>query len=117
MSPRNKWVEAIINELAPDAVRTALEEFLGNKTKEEAYSFFIQHRDDDWYELLPEKAKRAIRRLVPTDISWFDSKWAVEALAEKNPRVASLILGSPDLQGILADKIERLKRRIYEAKL
>lgn len=117
MSPRNKWLEAIINEFAPEVIKSALNESLGSKTKEEAYSFLIQHRDDDWYELLPEKAKRGIRKLVPTDISWFDLKWAIEALAEVNPRVASLILGSPDLQGILADKIERMKKRIYEAKL
>jgi len=117
MSPRNKWVDAIISEFAPDAVQAVLEDLLGKKTAEEAYQFFIQHRDDDWYDLLPEKAKRAIRKLAPTDLSWFDGKWTVETLAKANPRVASLILGSPDLQGILTDKIERLKRRICEAKL
>lgn len=115
MNLKHKFLEAIINEFAPDATKAAFDEFLGKKTKEQAYSFIIQHRDEDWYDLLPERARRAIRRLAPTDLDWFDQKWVIKALAETNPAVASLILSSPELQTILSDKIERLKRRLQNA--
>jgi len=111
LSPRKRWLDAIINEFAPDAVQVVLDELLGSKSVQEAYEFFVQHRDDDWYDLLPSKAQRAIKKLAPINLDWFDTQWTVQAIAKVNPRVASLILGSEELQAILSQKIELLKER------
>jgi len=117
VNPLSKWFNAVIAELAPDAIESILGEWLGNKSPEEVYQFFIQHRNDDWYDLLPGKAKVAIVKLAPIDLDWLDTKWAVGAIAKVNPAVASLIIGSADLQNLLKDKLEGLKRKINEAKL
>lgn|GEM_PF-2323553 len=117
MSLKNKLLDAIVNEFAPDVFKNALNQFLSNKTKEEVYAFLTQHEADDWYDLIPEKGKWAIRKLKPTDLSWCNLEWAVEAVRETNPAVASLILGSPRLQSILNNKLEGLKRRIHETEL
>jgi hypothetical protein len=116
LSLKNRLLDAIVNEFVPDVAKNALNQLLSNKTKEEVYSFLIEHEADDWYDLIPEKAKWAVRRLKPTDLSWCNLKWAIETVRETNPSVASLILSSPRLQSILNDKLERLKERIYEAK-
>jgi len=112
LSPRSRWVEAVIAELAPEAAKKMVGEWLGSKTVKEAYQFLIEHRDDDWYDLLPKKAKTAIKRLAPRDTSWFDTTFVLAAIAEANPKLASLILGSPELKSIVADKVERLRERI-----
>jgi hypothetical protein len=114
---KNRLLEAIVNEFAPEVFKNALNQLLANKTKEEVYAFLTEHETEDWYDLIPEKGKWAIRRLKPTDLSWCNLEWAVEAVRETNPAVASLILSSPRLQSILTDKLEKLKGRIYEAKL
>jgi len=114
---KNKLLDAIVNEFAPDVFKNALNHFLSNKTKEEVYSFLTQHEAEDWYDLIPEKGKWAIKRLKTTDLSWCNLKWALETIRETNPAVASLILSSPRLQAILTDKLEKLKRRINEAQL
>jgi hypothetical protein len=115
LSLKNRLLDAIVNEFAPEVAKSALNDLLSNKTKEEVYSFLCDHDADDWYNLIPEKAKQAIRRIKPTDLSWCNPKWVIETVRETNPAVASLILGSPRLQSILNDKLEKLKRRIHEA--
>lgn len=112
MSLRSKWFNAIMAELAPDAIESILGEWLGDKSPGEAYQFLIQHRNDDWYDLLPQKAKVAIRKLPPIDLDWLDTKWVIQAIAKVNPKVASLIMGSPQLQAIVTDKAQRLRERI-----
>jgi len=114
LSPRNKWLNAIINELAPDVLELALKDWLCDKTPGEAYEFFTQNKDKDWYELLPLKTRRAVEKLAPNDLSWFNTQWAIQAIGRANPKIASLILGSDSLQAILSEKIELLKRNVLK---
>jgi len=109
---KSKWFEAVLNELAPEAARKVIGEWLGSKTPQQAYEFLLEHRDDDWYELFPEKIKRAVKRLAPKDVDWLDLNFVLAAVAEANPKVASLILGSPELRAIVARNVQRLRERI-----
>ena len=116
MSLKNKLLDAVANEFAPDVAKNALNQLLSHKTKEEVYTFLTEHEADDWYDLIPEKGRWAIRRIKPTDLSWCNLKWAIEVVRETNPSVASLILGSPRLQSILNDKLEKLVKSVKEDK-
>ena len=117
MSLTDRLINAIINEVAPDAVASLLDEFLSSKEPKGAYAFLIEHRNDDWYELLPKKAKRAIQKLAPTDLDWLNYRWLVQSVGNTNPAVASLLLSSPELKNIIVDRLETLKRRVYETEV
>jgi hypothetical protein len=99
---------------APQVLKGFMKEYLGQLKFQETVEWIAANKSL-WQEMDPKFRKSLIEfgpKLGPME--WFTTDWTIEAGAQTNPAVASLIMGWPEGYEWLTRQIEDLKSHIKE---
>jgi hypothetical protein len=83
----------LISEVGPEIIRGALVELLSSTTVAQATEWV--EKDYVLWDKIPEEVKEKLHRFSHRlgDISWLTTEWAIDAMRNDLPALASLFLG------------------------
>lgn len=106
--------QGLIDFFAPGVAQGALVEILKHsKVTVEVINEWVQGNRSLWKQIRPEdraNLKEMAGRV--SNVSWISSEWAINAVRQEMPAIASLFLGWPKARRWLDRQIEELKREL-----
>lgn len=108
--------KGIVAEMAPQIAQGVLIELLkAKKVDVKKATQWVQDNTELWKDLEPhhkERLKQLAQKVGKVD--WMNTNWAIDAMRNEMPAVASLFLGWKKANNWLGRQVEIIKERIVE---
>lgn len=112
----NLFGKGIISQFAPDILRGAIVElFRAEKLDVRKTTAWVEDNRNLW-DGLGEERQEQFERLARKigSIDWLNADWAINALREEHPAVASLFLGWKKSHNWLERQMEMIKKNLQQ---
>ena len=99
-------------QFVPDMAKGLIIEYIGKVPIDELIAY-IEKNESLWDRLEPKHQAMAKKMASSLDdLSWLTAEWAINAIKEENPKIASLFLGWRKARNWLVRQAEIIRREL-----